>query len=408
MKKLLLISFLLVFAGCALAGKKTNLPMSKEASLVEAYSSSELTIKATGIGRNEKAAIADIYRSAVHFVLYGGTDPLLSTAEAQLKFSRIEEDFFAPSNLTKYISWESDKFTTSMKIRMANKKKGRKMTKMVRVNTKVLTDDLVARNIIIAKDVIAEEIGLPFIMVIPDVPTGQTPLQVFDANNLAKHSAAVIESYLTAKKYDVVVPRASEQLNDLSKIQSELKGAEEDVSYQLALSLGADVYIVYSGEVKNSKASVVVKAYETTTARLLGTETGYSKKRPGTSKEALVEEAINGAITNVLKRVNSYWMDDMKKGLQYKLIFKIMGDFDEDQTEEIQEEISDLIDDDFDRSKENIIADKTMDYLVWAKKDDFKKASKIYRFFKSELDDVKVRKININRKMLILGIYEED
>lgn len=406
MKKVLI---LLMLALSLFARDKSNMPISKQASLKENYSSAEVTIQATGMGRRDKQAVGDLQKAAVYFVLYNGTDPLLNTENAQLKFEPMKEAFFAIENISKYITWEATKVISTTKTRLPDGSRGFKITKMLRVNRKLLNDYLVQNNVITSADALAEEIGLPFIMVIPETPKGETPLQVFEKNSLARTAAATVESYLTARKYDVVVPRASEQLNDLAVVQSELKGVEEDLSYQLALSLGADIYMMFSGTVENGKASIVLKAYETTTARLLGTETGYSERRPGATEAALVEEALNGAINNVLSRVKTYWMDDVKKGLQYKLVFKFMDDFSAQETEDIQFEISDLIDDMFSTSKENIIADKSMDYLVWAKKDEYKKSSSIYRSFKSELSDLaKISRITINKKFIVLGISQPE
>ncbi len=391
------------------AKDQTNLPLSKQATFVESYSPAELTIKATGLGRKDKGALQDLKKAAVYFVLYLGSDPALNSAQAKKNFEAIAESFFETENIMKYIAWEANKVVSSVKTRLPNKKKGFKITKMVRVNKKLLTDDLVAKGVITSREELTEAIGLPFVMVIPETPKDATPLQVFESNPIARHAAAVIESYLTARKYDVVVPRASEQLNDLSKMQSEIKGAEEDVSYQLALALGSDVYIVFTSKVEGGKATTIVKAYETTTARLLGTETGYSQTRPGTPEEALVEEAVNDAIDKVLARIQAYWVDDMKNGSQYRLVFKVNGDFDVDEAEEVQFEISDLFDEAFSRSKENIVTDKSMDYLVWATRDEFKRASKIYRFFKSELEDMaSIRRITLNRKLLVLSIEEPE
>jgi hypothetical protein len=280
---------------------------------------------------------------------------------------------------------------------------------MVRVNKKLLYDELSNKGIISNVNDLAAAIGLPTIMVIPEVKRGQSPLTVFEKNKFATTAAATIESYLTAKKYDVIVPRAAEQINEQTLLQSQIKDVNDDMGYQLALALGSDIYIVFAGEIAGNKASVSVKAYETTTGRLLGTETGYSQKRPGASSEALTEEAVNSAINNVLSRVSSYWADDLKKGVQYKIIFKFVDSFGEDETEEIQFAVSDAIDANFARSKENIVTDKSIDYLVWAKVGEYNKATDLYRALKSSLaKKTKVKKISINRKFLVLGLYESD
>ena len=398
------IIFVLMACGLAMA---SNMPLSTEASFMESYSASEVVIKATGLGKDEdvRRADRDLIRSAVYFLLYNGTDPMLNTPEAKARFENIKEKFFDENHIRMFISWEADKVISQRRTKLPNGDEVLKRVKMVRVNTAKLREALVKENIILSVAQIKDDIGLPFIMVIPESPKGQTPIEVLDKNPLAKHAAATIESYLTAKKYDVVVPRAAEQLNSLNQLQLDAKGIDEDMGYQLALSLGSDIYITFAGEVVGGKASVSVKAYETTTARLLGTETGYSATRPGTAMQPLVEEAVGDAINKVLQRITNYWIDDLKKGLQYKVIFNVTGSFSEDEIEAIQEDISILIDEEFAKAKENIVSAKTMDYLVWARNDEFKRGSQIYRFFKKKMAKrAKIKQININRKLLILGI----
>lgn len=395
----------ILLAGIAVFAADSNLPMSKQATLVEVYSSSEISLNATGFGRNEKTALTDLQKAAVWFALYNGTDPLLNDEQAKARFEQYAESFFDLANVSKFITFEAQKVISSSKATLPDKRSGFKVIKNIRVNVAAIRADLESLGVLTSKDVLASQIGLPFIMVIPETPKGQTPLDVFNSNPLARQSAGVIESFLTARKYDVVVPRAQEQLNDLASVQAELKGSEQDISYQLSLALGADIYITFSGTVKDNKANVVVKAYETTTARLLGTETGYSQTRPGASQEALVEEAINGAIANVLSRVTAYWQDDVKRGSQYKLIFNITGNFNAAQIEEIQFEVSDLIDEMFSSSKENVIADKTMDYLVWAKNSEYSRSSNIYRDLQKKLASVaKATRITLNRKLIVIGL----
>jgi hypothetical protein len=381
---------------------ETKRPLSNQATFVETYSPSEVTIQATGLGKGDKEAIVDLRKCAVNFVLTLGTDPLLSTQAAKAQFDGMAEEFFDPTNINKYISWESDKVVSSLKSKLPNGKDGMKITKAVRVNKKLLTDDLAAKGIVSTNQDLSQQIGMPTIMVIPEVPKGQTPLQVFDSNPLAKHASAVIESYLTARKYDVLSVTGVDQINEMTKLQGEIKGTEDDPSYQLALALGSDIYIVFAGMVySQNKVTLQIRAYETTTGRLLGTETGYSAARPGPA-EPLVEEAINSAIDKVLQRLVNYWEDDVKKGIQYKLIFKSLSGT---MGEKTQDKISDLIEEAFALNKENVASEKTIDYNVWAKKADFSKSNKIYRFFRDNMSSIaKISQINVNRKLIILGV----
>jgi hypothetical protein len=103
-----------------------------------------------------------------------------------------------------------------------------------------------------------------------------------------------------------------------------------------------------------------------------------------------------------LQRLVNYWQDDVKKGIQYKLIFKsIAGSIDES----VKDKISDIVEETFSLNKENVVSDKTLDYNVWAKKADFNKSSKIYRHFRDGMKSAaKLTQININKKLIIIGI----
>jgi hypothetical protein len=405
--------------GCAVTGKKnpkSNLPLSREVTLIESTNPAEVMVLAIGIGEGKKknltdSAILDARRAAVYFILLGGTDPLLQTQEERDKFTLAQEKVFATKQINRYISWESNTFES--RVRIARGKKLR-IQKHFKINKKLLREDLNADGVLIEI-----EGPLPFIMVIPEVPKGESPLERMHADPNLKKAAQVIESYLTARKYDVQVPEQAVALNELSDAIRFEQDVEEDYGYQLALSIGSDVYMTYTVEVVERKigSSIVrkgivgVRAFETTTARLLGTETGYSAERPS-PKAVVIEEGLNDAVDKVLSRISAYWKEDLNRGVQYKLIFSIEGDFDEDEREEIAFAISDLIEELCSGSRENVVTENTLDYLVWAKMDPFGKSSKLYRALKKSFPDKfeggTLKSININRKLLLLKIVEDD
>jgi len=372
--------------------------------LVEVFSPSEISINAVGLGRNERAATIDLQKAAVWFALYGGTDPLLNNEQAINNFAPNQEAFFA--DVSRFITFRAERAISSTRARLPDTgRNGFRITKNVRVNVAMLRAELERMGVLIARADLAAQVGLPMIMVIPETPSGQTPLQVFEANPLARQAAGVIESFLTARRYDVIVPRAAEQLNDLASVQSQHRGNEVDIAYQLSLALGADVYITFSGQVDNNQARVVIRAYETTTARLLGTETGFSERRPGASQEALVEEAINGAIQNVLARITEFWIEDTRRGIQYKLILNVIGSFSQRQLTDLQFAVSDAVSEMFSTSREVIITDATMDYLVWTTNPQLNSSMNIFRELRNRLERfTDVQRININRKLIILGL----
>jgi len=403
-------------------------PESKQATFIETVSSSEVLIEATGIYKSSekrkrkakkdikengvKKAIQDAKKSAVYLILLGGTDPLISTPEERAKFEKNASFFFDMSNVSRYISWEETQILKKVKFDDGT---GIKVTKRFKVNKEIITNDLVSQEILVAKADLVDIIGNPFIMVIPETKKGENPIELLQTNVKVKHAAAVVESYLTARKYDVIVPEQQANLDELNAAQQMLGDQEEDYAYQLALSIGSDVYITFSGAVESTgygteKYAMNVRAYETTTARLLGAETGYSQARQGEIMVS-IEEAMSDAINNVLSRIMNYWKDDLKRGMQYKLIVSISTDFDEDEVEDIQFAFIDAVDKVAQKSKENIVTSQTIDYLIWCNPEKFDKSTKVYRYLKSAFNDKGVegilKKINVNRKLILLKVIYE-
>ncbi|MBC8491470.1 MAG: hypothetical protein H8D42_02820, partial [Candidatus Marinimicrobia bacterium] len=83
----------------------TNLPRARIATQLESTSPSEVMIRATGFGIDkkhrkpkaktlDKSANNDAKKTAVWFVLFGGSDPLLQTDSEKQTFEKIQEDFF--------------------------------------------------------------------------------------------------------------------------------------------------------------------------------------------------------------------------------------------------------------------------------------------------------------------------
>jgi len=410
----------------------SQLPESKEATLIEAVSSSEWLIEATGKymspeKREKKAqkdvdkngiiqATDDAKKAVVYFVLFGGTDPLIQSVQERQNIDQYTSFYFDITNITRYISWEETTFQKKIKI---DNGKGLKIVKRFKINKSILITDLENHNILEKREALADILGNPFIMVLPEVEKGENPIEMLQSNQRLKHAASVIESFLTARQYDVVVPAAMENMDNLNAAQMSLGDQEEDFAYQLALSIGSDIYITYSGDLESAgygtdKYSVVVRAYETTTARLLGTETGYSQARKGEIMVS-IEEAMNGAIDNVLSRLINYWENDLKNGVQYKLVVSISTDFDEDEAESISFAFMDAVEEISNKSKENIATSQTLDYLLWCDPGKYDKSSKVYRYLKKKFGNfvedegvtAKLRKINVNRKMILLKVDAE-
>ncbi len=386
-------------------------PVSHEARYIESVSPTEVMIEAAGIGKNTKLAEIDARKCAIYFLLFLSTDPILKTDEEKSRFRPYENTFFDPENISKYITWES---TAPIKrIRLAKKKI--KIVKRFKVNKEMLYQDLVSKGIVKAREELMEEVGLPSIMVLPETPKGENPLAAL-GKRLNRHAATVIESYLTAKGYDVNVPEAEEQLTQIKQAVKGIRGLEEDDAYALALSIGSDIYIKYQIAIqsrylagrKMTKASATLKAYETTTGKLLGAETGYSKERPS-PPEVCAEEALHDACDKVLQRIMNYWKVQAAKGKPFKVVVSIEGITDEDELEDVQFAVEDALKEACEKTKLITSTEKTMEFTVWSK---LSGTTELYRAIKRAFKrlyrgEARMRRGFHTRKLLMLEIVAE-
>ena len=104
-----------------------------------------------------------------------------------------------------------------------------------------------------------------------------------------------------------------------------------------------------------------------------------------------------------------------KNGVQYKLVVSISTEFDEDEAESISFAFMDAVEEISNKSKENIATSQTLDYLLWCDPGKYDKSSKVYRYLKKKFGDfvedegltATLRKINVNRKMILLKVDAE-
>ena len=198
-------------------------------------------------------------------------------------------------------------------------------------------------------------------------------------------------------------------LNTITKKQLSIENTKADPSYELALSLGSDVYIDFNiaeadAEYDTKKYSATLRAFETSTGRLLGSETGYSQARRGDDYVS-TEEAVLQALPNLLSRVSNYWKADMLKGIQYKTIISISKEsFKDENIEPIQDGIIDSIEKLSHTSKEIIVTKHTIDYILWVDSETLSSARKVYKKLKAEYRLTNapgtLDLINQNRKLL--------
>ena len=403
-------------AGCAGSKETTsNLPRSAEASLVEATSPCEWMVLASGVGvgsekKWDNFANQDARKAAVSFVLIGGTDPLLQTPTERQRFESIKESFFSNRNYERYISWEEMKY--SDRVRFENPRQLR-ITKHFKVNRCLLKDYLQSVAVLEETDMI--QLGMPFIAVLPQVEKGHDPIDRLSSDPNCNHAAATIESHLTALRFETVVPRQLQTIDDLIHCEKYLSEVTTDNCYILANAIGSDIYIEFSTSTERNevagnavrKVVSTVRAFETTTARLLGSETGYSEESTN-SEKALIEQSLNDAVTKVLTRIEAYWKSDLAQGLQYKVHFAVSPKVRSTRRDEIQFACHDML-----KSRSRIIKElansgQNFDYLIWVDPKLIAGTTDLYRAlqqdFQAQFTDVSLRRVVVNRKLAIFEI----
>lgn len=425
MKHLKTLTLTLCLTLCLAIGiDASNLPESREGTIINAASSAEIIVEASGIYYSEKRfgakkevrkygidyASKDAGKAAVYTLLFSGTDPILSTDVEKQTFSSVQESFFNDDNIKTFITYEEARPSKKVSLKDG---KGIKIVKQFKVNRDLLVKTLEDQNVLTKRETIEDLLGNPTIMVIPQTSKGQTPIELLSTDENAKIAATVVQSFLTARQYDVILPDQQSFLNDLTNSQLNLADREEDMAYQLALSVGSDIYIDFS--VSHSKAAydtdkyaVTVRAFETTTGRLLGSETGHAQARKD-EKFVSIEEAMLDAINSVLSRVTTYWKSDLEDGIQYKVITSIDADaFSEAELENLQDVYFDTIEDVAKKTKEVIVTSQTIDYLIWCDPKEYDKSRDVWRAirrqFNAEYPKARITSLNQNRKLLLLKI----
>jgi hypothetical protein len=397
-----------------------DIPLSRRGSILEVVSPSEILVQAYGeyYGQgssireqhkdvNEQGtdmALLDARRTAVYLLLFAGSDPLLSTERERLLFDQQSMYFYAPENLRRYITYEETLFSSRLLLEEGT---AIRVSKRFTIHKDRLLADLTERNIIVGQTALLQTVGNPILMVLPDAQSSKSPISVLAEDVVARQSATVIQSYLTSKGYEVVVPEQSAELSQLISSQQ-----ITDYAYQLALAIGSDIYLTFSGYTEEgaygtSRYVATLSAFETTTGRLLGSETGYSKERTGDDMVS-VEEAFNGAIDRVITRIMNYWKSDMLKGIQYKFIVRLPEQIDAYDAESLQRAFLQAVSDISLSSRELIITDQTIDCLVWVDPDAYDRALGVYQALQDAFNrygtGAALTRTSINRKLLQLVI----
>lgn len=359
------------------AKKMPLYPETFEAEIVSSLDPENVQVMAKGTWEHEEGALKEAKMNAMWIVI----QTLAQTDEEKAKVESRKQDIFS----------QVDRFVMMRKIvsRQNTPEDKIKIGIDAVVRKKMLEDYLVSIGAIKKREELIEKLDNPSIVVIPSDIVRKEGWTEFVANE--------INAYLTTKKFEVLNPETLDKLYEMAQQIEKIEGLPDDPTAKIALSVGADIYITFEGKVeqgavgsdKTIKAAASVKAFETTTARMIGSSTGFSKELvagPGKDRVVLAE-AVRDAIDKVLTQVMDYWKSDIKDGKQY-LIF-VYGDF---SNLEKQKPVVDAVKSISSKYKRETATQKFMSFRLW-----FSGTADDLLF--SLQDELKKRGLNINPKV---------
>lgn len=143
------------------------------------------------------------------------------------------------------------------------------------------------------------------------------PTEQFEKSKLAKPLAAALASKLQRPGWKVIDGPATEKRKSFLKpVEAVIEGNDA----KRALSLDADIYIVFEGRLARSREvrayQLSLGAYETVTGRKMASEVVMSN--PGPEDDlALAKEACDRVVPAVVSQLQDYLESDARTGLRY-------------------------------------------------------------------------------------------
>lgn len=253
-----------------------------------------------------------------------------------------------------------------------------------------------------------QDIGTPIIMVSPNLTLKDGVPDLSSESPYSRTTAEAINGYLTKKNYEVKSVDGQAELSSILQMQSDIANTEDDLSYLASVALDADIYIKYTPEVTNDEVSVEVSAYETSTARLLGSQSAVVRNNGHTSKiniNSNIGAAVRKAMPGLEQKILGYWKMDLAKGTQYKVVVNIKGEYSDSQTEDLHDAIMKGLKSNFSSVKVNVMTAKTLDFVVYANPLKYKDSQEVYSKIRQILKPIaETKKNNITRKLILMEL----
>lgn len=249
----------------------------------------------------------------------------------------------------------------------------------------------------------------PIFMVMPSQSdTPQAGQQNISKDPMSKAMMESINGYLTKKKYEVKSLEGQAQLDNIIKMQNDIANTDDDYSYLASLTLGADIYIKYAGSVQTDNVTVEVYAYETSTGKLLGSQTAEVKNNGHTNQTNLranIQSAARKAMPNLEQKIIAYWKADMNKGQQYKVVMNLKGELADNQIEDLHDFIMQTLKHTFNSIVVNVMTDKTIDLVVYVDPNKYADSQEVYSKIRNALkSNVETKKLNITKKLILMDL----
>lgn len=253
-----------------------------------------------------------------------------------------------------------------------------------------------------------QDIGQPVIMVSPNLTLKDGVPDVSSESPYSRTTAEAINGYLTKKNYEVKSVDAQADLSGILQMQSDIANTEDDLSYLASVALDADIYIKYTPEVTNDEVAVEVSAYETSTARLLGSQSAVVRNNGHTSKiniNSNIGAAVRKAMPGLEQKILGYWKMDLAKGTQYKVVVNIKGEYSDSQTEDLHDAIMKGLKSNFNSVKVNVMTAKTLDFVIYANPLKYRDSQEVYSKIRQIFKPIaETKKNNITRKLILMEL----
>jgi len=184
------------------------------------------------------------------------------------------------------------------------------------VNTTDLGRVLTEAGMMATTKELAKSVGNPTIMILY---SGLTDRQrSHEETQLGEVVTTYITGFLTKKRWNIVDRKQIQRARKQMKAQGAVEGLPPDPQAQLAMLVGADIYMEFSivpSTARGLKADVSIKAFDTTTAKVRAAGTASSRVYPaGTTWAKIMQEALGNTMPSIFENLRGYWLEDASEG----------------------------------------------------------------------------------------------